>query len=131
MAAANFSVRIDSEVKNQSEAIFNSLGLNLTTAINVFLRKAIQAGGFPFDVRLHCQQGNPAGNAGGGRNQSGNQGGQADSFQFLGGGKGFPLAMKYKFDYTTRFQEISRAIGTATYILICSLSTRRKMTSCC
>lgn len=52
MAAANFSVRIDSEVKSQSEAIFNSLGLNLTTAINVFLRKAIQTGGFPFDVRL-------------------------------------------------------------------------------
>lgn len=52
MAAANFSVRIDSEVKNQSEAIFSSLGLNLTAAINVFLRKAIQAGGFPFDVRL-------------------------------------------------------------------------------
>ncbi len=52
MAAANFTVRIDSEVKSQSEAIFNDLGLNLTTAINVFLRKAIQAGGFPFDVRL-------------------------------------------------------------------------------
>lgn len=52
MATANFSVRIDSEVKSQSEAIFNSLGLNLTTAINVFLRKAIQTGGFPFDVRL-------------------------------------------------------------------------------
>ena len=50
--ASNFSVRIDSEVKTQSEAIFNDLGLNLTTAINVFLRKAIQAGGFPFDVRL-------------------------------------------------------------------------------
>lgn len=48
----NFSVRMDSEVKNQSEAIFNELGLNLTTAINVFLRKSIQSGGFPFDVRL-------------------------------------------------------------------------------
>ena len=26
--------------------------MNLSTAINVFLRKSIRAGGFPFDVRL-------------------------------------------------------------------------------
>ncbi len=51
-ASSNFSVRIDSEVKAQSEAIFNKLGLNLTTAINVFLRKSIQEGGLPFDVKM-------------------------------------------------------------------------------
>ncbi|MGI5172921.1 type II toxin-antitoxin system RelB/DinJ family antitoxin [Treponema sp. HNW] len=50
--AANFSIRMDSDIKAQSEYVYNSLGLNLTTAINVFLRKSIQAGGFPFDVRL-------------------------------------------------------------------------------
>lgn len=48
---ATFTVRMDKEIKTQSESIFNELGVNLTTAINVFLRKAIQAGGFPFDVR--------------------------------------------------------------------------------
>lgn len=49
---STFSIRLDSDIKKQSESLYNALGLNLTTAINVFLRKSIQAGGFPFDVRL-------------------------------------------------------------------------------
>lgn len=48
----NFSVRMDSDVKKQCEAIYGELGINLTTAINVFLRQSLRAGGFPFDVRL-------------------------------------------------------------------------------
>ena len=49
---ANYTCRLDNDVKAQSEAIYNALGLNLTTAINVFLRESIRVGGFPFDVRL-------------------------------------------------------------------------------
>lgn len=49
----NFSVRMDSEVKKQSEALFGELGMNLTTAINVFLRQSIRVGGFPFDVTVN------------------------------------------------------------------------------
>ncbi len=49
---ATFCLRMDDKVKEESEKIFSELGMNLTTAINVFLRKAIQTGGFPFDVRL-------------------------------------------------------------------------------
>lgn len=52
MATTNFSVRMDSELKKRSEAIYGELGINLTTAINVFLRKSLTAGGFPFDVRI-------------------------------------------------------------------------------
>ncbi len=52
MASTNFSVRLDSDLKKQSEAMYNELGVNLTTAINVFLRKSLSVGGFPFDVRL-------------------------------------------------------------------------------
>ena len=48
----NFSVRMDSDIKKQCESLYNELGMNLTTAINVFLRQSIRAGGFPFDVRL-------------------------------------------------------------------------------
>lgn len=48
----NFSVRMDKDIKSQCEAMFGELGINLTTAINVFLRQALRAGGFPFDVRL-------------------------------------------------------------------------------
>lgn len=47
-----FSVRIDRDIKKQCEALYGELGINLTTAINVFLRQSLHAGGFPFDVRL-------------------------------------------------------------------------------
>ena len=50
--ATNFTVRMDSDIKKQCEAIYGELGINLTTAINVFLRQSLRAGGFPFDVRL-------------------------------------------------------------------------------
>lgn len=48
----NFSVRMDSDIKKQCESLYGELGINLTTAINVFLRQSLRAGGFPFDVRL-------------------------------------------------------------------------------
>lgn len=48
----NFSVRMDKDIKKQCEALYGELGLNLTTAINVFLRQSLIAGGFPFEVRL-------------------------------------------------------------------------------
>ena len=32
--------------------MYNELGINLTTAINVFLRKSLAVDGFPFDVRM-------------------------------------------------------------------------------
>lgn len=51
---STLSIKMDSDIKKQSESLYNALGLNLTTAINVFLRKSIQAGGFPFDVRFTC-----------------------------------------------------------------------------
>ncbi|MBR4400851.1 MAG: type II toxin-antitoxin system RelB/DinJ family antitoxin [Synergistes sp.] len=55
MPTTSFSVRMDADVKKESELIYNALGVNLTTAINVFLRKSIAAGGFPFDVRIEEQ----------------------------------------------------------------------------
>lgn len=47
-----FSVRMDSEIKKQCETLYGELGMNLTTAINVFLRQSLRVGGFPFDVKL-------------------------------------------------------------------------------
>lgn len=38
MSATNLNIRTDKEIKNQAEEIFNELGLNMTTAINMFLR---------------------------------------------------------------------------------------------
>lgn len=48
----NFSVRMDSELKKRCESLYAELGLNLTTAINVFLRQSLRVGGFPFEVKL-------------------------------------------------------------------------------
>ena len=52
MATTSYTHRIDSELRKQSEAIYAALGMTLGTAINVFLRKSVAVGGFPFDVRL-------------------------------------------------------------------------------
>lgn len=48
----NFSVRMDSDIKKQCEALYSELGMNLTTAINVFLRQSLRVGGLPFEVRI-------------------------------------------------------------------------------
>ena len=42
MATTNLNIRIDKTIKDQAEEIFNELGLNMTTAVNMFLRTAIR-----------------------------------------------------------------------------------------
>ena len=52
MSKTSMSIRLDSEVKEQAQLVFNHLGMDMTTAINIFLRQAIKYQGLPFDVRL-------------------------------------------------------------------------------
>lgn len=52
MATTNLNIRMDKAVKDQAEQIFNELGLNMTTAINIFLRTAIREHGIPFELKL-------------------------------------------------------------------------------
>ena len=52
MATTNLNIRTDKAIKDQAEAIFNELGLNMTTAINMFLRTTIRENGIPFDLKL-------------------------------------------------------------------------------
>lgn len=52
MATTNLNIRTDKAVKDQAEEIFNELGLNMTTAINMFLRTAIREHGIPFELKL-------------------------------------------------------------------------------
>ncbi len=52
MATINLNIRTEKIVKEQAEEIFNALGLNMTTAINMFLRTAIREHGIPFDLKL-------------------------------------------------------------------------------
>ena len=48
----NINIRVDEDVKRKAEAIFNELGLNLSSAMNMFLRYSIRYGGIPFDLRI-------------------------------------------------------------------------------
>lgn len=52
MASTNLNIKLDSNLKKQSEALYNELGISLETAISIFLSKSLDVGGFPFDVRL-------------------------------------------------------------------------------
>lgn len=48
----NLNIRVDEEVKRKAEAIFNELGLNMSTAMKMFLRYAVRYGGIPFELRI-------------------------------------------------------------------------------
>lgn len=48
---ANINLRIEPDIKAQADAVFSSLGISVTDAINVFLHASIMEGGFPFQPR--------------------------------------------------------------------------------
>jgi addiction module RelB/DinJ family antitoxin len=51
MATKSHNIRIDEKVKAEATAIFADLGLTLSDAVNVFLRKAVAERGIPFEVK--------------------------------------------------------------------------------
>ncbi|MCM1122296.1 MAG: type II toxin-antitoxin system RelB/DinJ family antitoxin [Eubacterium sp.] len=46
----NVNIRVDEELKKQTEGLFADMGLNMTTAVNIFLRQVLRTGGIPFEV---------------------------------------------------------------------------------
>ena len=48
----NLNVRVDENLKRNAESIYNELGMNLTTALNLFFRSSVRYGGIPFNLRL-------------------------------------------------------------------------------
>ncbi|MBQ6480293.1 MAG: type II toxin-antitoxin system RelB/DinJ family antitoxin [Anaerolineaceae bacterium] len=48
----NFNMRINKQKKNDLEYLYNSLGMSLPEAVNIFFEKSLLVGGIPFDVRL-------------------------------------------------------------------------------
>ncbi len=52
MQSTNINIRTDRELKENCEKLFESLGLNMSTAINIFLRQSLRVGGLPFEVKL-------------------------------------------------------------------------------
>ena len=53
METANLNIRTDKEVKQAAEKLFEALGLNMTTAVNMFLRQAIRENGIPFELKIN------------------------------------------------------------------------------
>ncbi len=49
---SNVSFRIDAELKKKADALFASLGLNMTTAFNMFLRQSVREGRIPFNATI-------------------------------------------------------------------------------
>ena len=47
----NFTVRLDSQLKEDAENLSSELGMNLSTAFNIFLRQALIAEGLPFQIK--------------------------------------------------------------------------------
>lgn len=47
---AQINIRIDEALKEKAELLFEDLGLNMTTAFNIFIRQSIREGGIPFEV---------------------------------------------------------------------------------
>lgn len=52
MAETRLSVRVDSVTKRQAEAVFNALGMNMSTGINIFLAQVARARAIPFALEL-------------------------------------------------------------------------------
>jgi DNA-damage-inducible protein J len=48
----NLNIRVDEELKRKAEAIFSELGINMSTAMNIFLRYSVRYGGIPFELRI-------------------------------------------------------------------------------
>lgn len=46
----NVSIRMDKELKENAETLFSELGINLTTAFNIFLRQAVRQQKIPFEL---------------------------------------------------------------------------------
>jgi DNA-damage-inducible protein J len=50
--STSINVRTTEEIKKNAEVIINGLGLNISSAVNLFLRQVINYRGIPFDLRL-------------------------------------------------------------------------------
>ena len=51
MANTSMNIRMDADVKRQAQQIFSDMGMDTTTAINIFLRQVIRTHSIPFDIK--------------------------------------------------------------------------------
>jgi addiction module RelB/DinJ family antitoxin len=48
----NINIRMDKALKEQAESLLSELGMNMTTAFNIFLRQAVRERAIPFQIAL-------------------------------------------------------------------------------
>jgi DNA-damage-inducible protein J len=48
----NLNIRIDQDLKEQAEIFFNEIGLNMSSAFNIFVRQSLRQGKIPFEISL-------------------------------------------------------------------------------
>lgn len=48
----NLTLRMEPELKAQAAALFESLGMDLSTATRIFFRQALRCHGLPFEVKI-------------------------------------------------------------------------------
>ena len=51
METTNVNFRLDKKTKKEAEELFEDLGLNMTTALTMFVKASIREQGIPFEVR--------------------------------------------------------------------------------
>ena len=56
MSSINMSIRTDSELKAQAELVLSQLGMNMTGAINMFLRQIVRDRAVPLSLSLGSEQ---------------------------------------------------------------------------
>lgn len=50
MANTNINIRMDADLKRQFEAFCTDMGMTMTTAFNIFARKAVREYRIPFEI---------------------------------------------------------------------------------
>ena len=54
MATTNINIRVDSELKQSAEELSNDLGLNMSSAITIFLKSVVSYDGIPFELKRNA-----------------------------------------------------------------------------
>lgn len=49
----NISIRMDADLKARADTLFAELGMNLSTAFNIFVRQSLREGRIPFEISLN------------------------------------------------------------------------------
>lgn len=50
MSTVNVTMRVDDELKKEADELFTELGMNLSTAFNIFLRQSVREQKIPFTI---------------------------------------------------------------------------------